>query len=137
MKVVKEGEHEDQFWETISTTAYKQVDTFVPSDETVPEDTIPTSLFTSGNQAKDIAQVCIEEFQVDCCLGLSFYVLKGIIELKKQGLFTCALIKKHHYWPTLVPGNEMNSHCAMDGVQVDDTDAIQGVSMTSLIISEP
>ena len=51
-------------------------------------------------------------------------VLKGLIELKKQGLFACALIKKCHYLPNMVPDNKSNSHFAMDRVQVGDTDAI-------------
>jgi hypothetical protein len=40
-------------------------------------------------------------------LDSGFCVLKGIIELRKNGLFGCALIKKRRYWPAGVPGDAM------------------------------
>lgn len=57
-------------------------------------------------------------------LDSGFCVLKGIIELKKRGLFACALIKKRRYWPTLVPGDAMQQH--FDGMEVGAVDAISG-----------
>ncbi len=43
-------------------------------------------------------------------LDSGFCVLKGIVELKKEGIFAGALINKHQYWPVLVPGEAINSH---------------------------
>jgi hypothetical protein len=40
-------------------------------------------------------------------LNSGFCVLKGIIQLHKNGLFGCALIKKRRYWPDGVPGDVM------------------------------
>jgi len=59
-------------------------------------------------------------------LDSGFCVLKAIIELKRNGLFGCALVKKRRYWPANVPGDAMDEHFAMDGVQVGDCDAITG-----------
>ena len=59
-------------------------------------------------------------------LDSGFCVLKGIIELRKRGVFSCALIKKRRYWPTKVPGQQMQDHFDEEGVKVGDTDAIQG-----------
>ncbi len=41
-------------------------------------------------------------------LDSGFCVLKGIIELKKEGIFAGALIKKHCEWPSLVPGESID-----------------------------
>ncbi len=38
-------------------------------------------------------------------LNSGFYVLRALIELKKKGVFTAALIKKRSHCPTLVPGD--------------------------------
>lgn len=65
LKVVKQGENEDQFWETFSTTAQEQVDAFAPSDKTVQQDNIPAGLFASSNCVEDIAQAHNQGFQVD------------------------------------------------------------------------
>ena len=43
-------------------------------------------------------------------LDSGFCVLKGIIELRKRGLFACALIKKRRYWPTLVARDAMQQY---------------------------
>ena len=40
-------------------------------------------------------------------LDSGFCVLKGVIELKKRGVFAAALIKKRRYWPKYVPGEEI------------------------------
>jgi hypothetical protein len=53
-------------------------------------------------------------------------VLKGIIELQKNGLFGCALIKKRRYWPAGVPGDAMQQLFDADGVNVGDNHAIAG-----------
>ena len=40
----------------------------------------------------------------------SFCVLKGFIHLMKKGVFACSVIKKIRYWPTMVPGKDMEDH---------------------------
>ena len=37
-------------------------------------------------------------------------VLKGIIELRKKGVFASALIKKRRYWPKYINGADIKSH---------------------------
>ncbi len=58
-------------------------------------------------------------------LDSGFCVLKGIVELKKKGIFAAALIKKRRYWPAFVPGKAMDSH--FNNKQVGECDAISGV----------
>ena len=57
-------------------------------------------------------------------LDSRFCVLKAIIKLKKKGLFGATLIKKRHYWPKHVPGDEIIQH--FDDKEVGDVDAIKG-----------
>jgi len=59
-------------------------------------------------------------------LDSGFCVLKGITELRKYGLFGCALIKKRRYWPAGVPGDAMQNFFDEDGVDVGDCHAIAG-----------
>ena len=59
-------------------------------------------------------------------LDSGFCVLKAIVELKRNGLFGCALIKKRRYWPTGVPGEAMDRFMSEDGVQVGEFNAISG-----------
>ena len=56
-----------------------------------------------------------------------FCVLKGIVELRRLGLFACALIKKRKYWPAGVPGDTMQAHFDCPKVNVGDIDATSGV----------
>ena len=62
-------------------------------------------------------------------LDSGFCVLKALIELRQNGLFGCALIKKRRYWPALVPGNAMEEHFFDKGV--GDVDAIIGTAKSS------
>ena len=41
-----------------------------------------------------------------------FCVLKAIIELRKKGVFSSALIKKRRYWPRYIKGEEIKEHFA-------------------------
>jgi hypothetical protein len=41
-------------------------------------------------------------------LDSGFCVLKGLVALKKAGLYACAVIKKRRFWPYLVPGEAMD-----------------------------
>ena len=43
-------------------------------------------------------------------LDYGFCVLKGLIQLRKKGMFACAVIKKRRYWPSMVLGKEMEDH---------------------------
>ena len=42
----------------------------------------------------------------------------------KKGIFACDVIKKRKYWPSIVPGKEMEDH--FGGVGLGETDSIQG-----------
>jgi hypothetical protein len=59
-------------------------------------------------------------------LDSGFCVLKGIIELRKNGVFGCALIKKRRYLPAGIPGHAMQQFFDADGVNVGDNHAITG-----------
>ena len=51
-------------------------------------------------------------------------VLKGLVKLKKVGIFAHALIKKHRYWPKYVPGDQIIDHFA--NKQIGSAGAIKG-----------
>ena len=51
-------------------------------------------------------------------------VLKGLIQLRKKGIFACAVIKKRRYWPSMVPGIEIGDNFGR--MEVGETDAIKG-----------
>ena len=53
-------------------------------------------------------------------------MLKAIVELRRNGLFGCALIKKRKYWPKHVPGDAMRAFFDADGIQVSDFNAVTG-----------
>ena len=50
-------------------------------------------------------------------------VLKGLIQLRKKGIFSCAVMKKIRYWPSLFPGKDMENYFGK--VEVGDTYSIQ------------
>ena len=72
-------------------------------------------------------------------LDSGFCVLRGIVELRRRGVFACALIKKRRYWPTLVPGDAMERHFST--MNVGEVDAIEGsldgISYTLWGMKEP
>ena len=43
-------------------------------------------------------------------LDSGFCVLKGIIELRKKGLYASVLIKKRRFWPKYIRGEEIKAH---------------------------
>jgi hypothetical protein len=43
-------------------------------------------------------------------LDSGFCVLKGLIELRKVGVFAAAVIKKQRYWPKYIQGDEIAAH---------------------------
>ena len=57
-------------------------------------------------------------------LDSGFCVLKSIIELKKKGVFSAALIKKRRYWPKYIDGDGIKSH--FHNKKVGDVDALPG-----------
>ena len=46
-------------------------------------------------------------------------------KVSSQRLLDAALIKKHHYWPKYIPGNNIISHFAEKGIGESDT--LQGM----------
>ena len=57
-------------------------------------------------------------------LDSRFCVLKGIIKLRKKGVFVSGLIKKRSYWPRYIRGDEIKDHFA--DKEVGDTDSWAG-----------
>ena len=53
-----------------------------------------------------------------------FCVLKGIVELKKRGVYASALIKKQKYWPKYIKGDAIKQH--FDDKDVGDCDSWKG-----------
>ena len=49
-----------------------------------------------------------------------FYVLIGLIEFAKRGLFSSAVIKKHRYWPKYVPGKKVREYFVEELVGTSD-----------------
>ena len=58
-------------------------------------------------------------------LDSGFCVLRGIIELKKRGVYASALIKKCKYWPNHIKGVEIKAH--FDGKDVGDCNSWKGM----------
>ena len=58
-------------------------------------------------------------------LDSGFCVLRGLIELRKVGVFASALIKKRRYWPRYVPGDAINEK--MKDKKVGECDSLNGV----------
>jgi hypothetical protein len=57
-------------------------------------------------------------------LDSGFCVLKGLIELKRRGLFAAALVKKRRYWPKYIHGDDIRAH--FEGKEVRTTEAWPG-----------
>ena len=68
-------------------------------------------------------------------------MLKAIVELRRNGLYGCALIKKRKYWPKHVPGDAMKAFFDEDGVQVGDfnavTERLDGIDYNIWAMKEP
>ncbi len=63
--------------------------------------------------------------QLICCLDSGFCVSKGLIALRKKGVFPDSLIKKHCFCPMLVPGDHILEY--FNCKAVGRTDAISGM----------
>ena len=57
-------------------------------------------------------------------LDRRFCVLKGIIELRKKGVFASALIKKRRYWPKYMKGDTIKAR--FENKNVGDADSWAG-----------
>ena len=57
-------------------------------------------------------------------LDSRFCVLKGIVELKKHGVYASILIKKQKYWPKYIKGKAIKQH--FEGKQVGDCNSWKG-----------
>ena len=57
-------------------------------------------------------------------LDSGFCVLKGIVELKKRGVYASALIKKWKYWPKYIKGDAIKEH--FDDKDVGNCDSWKG-----------
>ena len=57
-------------------------------------------------------------------LDSGFCVLKGIVELKKRGIYASALIKKRKYWPKYIKRDIIRQH--FDDKTVGDCDSWKG-----------
>ena len=57
-------------------------------------------------------------------LDSGFCVLKGIVELKKRGVYASALIKKQKYWSKYIKGNAIHDH--FTDKNVGDCDSWKG-----------
>lgn len=58
-------------------------------------------------------------------LDSGFCVLRGIVELRKKGVFAAAVIKKRKYWPKHVPGDAIDEK--MESAEVGDCNSLAGV----------
>ena len=72
-------------------------------------------------------------------LDSGFCVLKGIVELQKNGVYASALIKKRRYWPKYICGEDIKSHFADKEVGATDAWAgkLDGVPFHIYAMKEP
>ena len=54
-------------------------------------------------------------------LDSGFCVFKGLVELKKRGVYASALIKKRRYWPKFIPGDNIKAHFSTKEVGAADS----------------
>ena len=57
-------------------------------------------------------------------LDSGFCVLKALIALRKNGVYSSAVIKKRRYWPSLVPGDKIDSN--FNEKEVGATESLRG-----------
>lgn len=58
-------------------------------------------------------------------LDSGFCVLEALIELRKRGVFSSAVVKKRRYWPKWVPGEAIKEKMA--DTQIGDVDSLKGM----------
>ena len=54
-----------------------------------------------------------------------FCVAKGLVELRKKGIFGAVLVKKRRYWPEIIKGDVINAHFAPK--ELGNVDAVKQV----------
>lgn len=71
-------------------------------------------------------------------LDSGFCVLKRLVELHRCGLFGCALIKKHQYWPTHVLGDDIDWQMLERAVGETDTiqDSLEGMQYNIWVMKD-
>ena len=57
-------------------------------------------------------------------LDSGFCVLKALVELRKKGLYSSAVIKKRRYWPSLIPGDKIDAK--FKELDVGATESLRG-----------
>ena len=72
-------------------------------------------------------------------LDSGFCVLKAIVELRKRGVYSSALIKKRRYWPAHIPGDKIKKH--FEDMPIGSVDVwsgnMEGVSFAVHCFKEP
>lgn len=92
---------------------------------------VDVPLFNAKGKTVVLLLCLLEPYFTSGCyivLDSGFCMLKGIVELKKRGIFVGALIKKNCYLPILFSENAINSH--FNNKPVGECDAI------SLVLDE-
>lgn len=72
-------------------------------------------------------------------LDSGFCVLKGLVELRKKGIFAAALIKKRRYWPKYIDGEGTSDHLRDKEVGTADSRSgtLSGVPFRVMALVEP
>ena len=63
----------------------------------------------------------ISSIREDVMMYSGLCVTKGLVELRKKGVFGAALIKKRIYWPANIKGDAIDAHFASE--EVENVDA--------------
>ena len=106
-----------------------------------PELGLPEHSSSGGKTVGLMLRMCQSIFHSGklVVLDSGFCVLRGIIELKKVGVFASALIKKRRYWPKDVDGEAISAYFA--DKDVGDADAwpgeLDGVRFHLFCMKEP
>ena len=79
-----------------------------------------------GNTTSLLLRLCSPIFHTGklVILDSGFCVLQAIIELKKRGVYSSALIKKRRYWPKYIKGDDIRQH--FDDKEVGAADSLPG-----------
>ena len=59
-------------------------------------------------------------------MDIGFFVLKGLLEIRKRGVYGCALIKKRRYWPMGVYVDSINDYSRSKILVVWDVLVVNG-----------
>jgi Transposase IS4 len=88
-----------------------------------------------------LLRLCEPVFYTGICLVLDsgFCVLKGLIELRKVGVFAASVIKKRRYWPKYINGDVIDGHFNDKAVGAFDVlpGTLDGVNFGVYCMKEP